>query len=732
LFNRNYPKRCITYTILPEEVSINKPGINKESKLVIITIAELLYSVFAVMWFFIPQFVFDNRLVQPLFLPFISFSTLNFSYILVLIPLIGVFKVFSLFLRKRLAFFCSPDRFGAIFLNILSTCILIGIYVYYLLKTSSSVKFFYTQDLKFYLCSSLVLVFNLVFTYGLLRSLVQMDAAYKSFISFMKLDKLEKKQIKFFISIQKKLIISILSTIIIVIVILSYLVLNDYRNTIIKSVEYIGRTIAEQSAAVFKENYSDNVNINSYLNKEKVKNEQYELKFETLTFYKKQGKEDIFIAMNSTDQKRIGIVLDSEKLNLYDAKTFSGLVIDDENKIFRFVESVKIKDKILGYSVLRYREDLIYESYFRAQIRVILFTLLSVYILFILIYVIGNRIVFPLLFLRMNVKKISASLSRMISGEEKVSADQLTYNDEIRTKDEIKALSREIKGMTTIIKGMMPYVSVSTFQQSRNKKDDSKTTIKNLAFIFTDIRGFTSICEGLAPDKVIETINHYLTAQTEIIYKHHGDVDKFVGDSIMAEFDGPNKEINACNASMDLIEMMRKDKEERVKNKLTTADIGIGINTGSVVYGSIGAKERMDFTSIGDTVNLASRLEGANKEYFTKLLISESVYKKIKENFICREIDLLTVKGKTEHVRIYEILQKAAKPLKALVSLKTDFEQALSLYRNQKWEDALRAFQEIYNESKDKTSKVFIDRIKLFMHHSPPENWDGVFALNVK
>jgi len=332
----------------------------------------------------------------------------------------------------------------------------------------------------------------------------------------------------------------------------------------------------------------------------------------------------------------------------------------------------------------------------------------------------------------MNVKKISDSLSRMISGEEKVSAELLTYNDDIRTQDEIKALSWEIKGMTTIIKGMIPYVSTSTFQQSRNKKDDSKTTIKDLAFLFTDIRGFTSIVEGLSPEKIVETINHYLEAQTEIIYKHQGDVDKFVGDSIMAAFDGPDKEINACNASMDLIEMMQKDKTERSANKLTTADIGIGINTGSVVYGSIGAKERMDFTSIGDTVNLASRLEGANKEYFTKLLISESVYTKIKEKFICREIDLLTVKGKTEHIRIYEILQKAADSSKTLVSLKTNFESALKLYRNQKWENALKGFQEIYNDTEDKTSRVFIDRIKLFMHHAPPENWDGVFALNVK
>jgi adenylate cyclase len=717
---------------LHKEGLISKPSIEKKPELISATAAELIYSAFAVAWFFIPQFGIKSQLVTPLFSTFFDFTKFNFSYLLIVIPVISIFKVISLFLRKKAAYFCSPDRFGAILLNIISTFIIIGIYVYYLLNTSSSVQFFIVQDFKFYLCCSLIILFNFLFTYGLLRSLVKMNASFKAFTSFMRLDKLEKKQIKFFISIQKKLIVSILVTIIIVIVVLSSLVLNDYRNTIIKSVEYIGRTIAEQSAANFKENYSDNVNINTYLIKEKEKNEQSELKFESLSVYKKQGKENIFVATNSTDEKRIGIVLESEKFDSYNAASFSGIVFNEVDKIFRFVEPIKIKDKILGYSILRYREDLIYESYFRAQIRVVLFTLLSLYVLFILIYVIGNRIVFPLLFLRMNVKKISASMARMISGEEKVSAELLVYNDDIRTRDEIKALSREIKGMTTIIKGMMPYISTSTFQQSRNKKDDSKTKIKNLAFIFTDIRGFTSICEGLAPDKVIETINHYLTAQTEIIYNHQGDIDKFVGDSIMAAFDGPDKEIHACEAGMELIEMMRQDKEDRKKNNLTSADIGIGINTGSVVYGSIGAKERMDFTSIGDTVNLASRLEGANKEYFTKLLISESVFKKIRDKFICREIDLLTVKGKTEHVRIYEILQKSAQPSKTLLSFKINFEKALTLYRNQKWENALKAFQNIYNETNDKTSKVFIERIKLFIHHAPPENWDGVFGLSVK
>jgi uncharacterized protein HemY len=140
----------------------------------------------------------------------------------------------------------------------------------------------------------------------------------------------------------------------------------------------------------------------------------------------------------------------------------------------------------------------------------------------------------------------------------------------------------------------------------------------------------------------------------------------------------------------------------------------------------------MDFTSIGDTVNLAARLEGANKEYGTKTLISEAVYEKVKEDFICREIDLLTVKGKSESVRIYEIVQEQKGTNPKLEELVEVFEKGLAFYRKQDWKRAERSFQKLVDDLGDDASRVFLKRVAYFSVEPPPADWDGIFDLRVK
>ena len=166
----------------------------------------------------------------------------------------------------------------------------------------------------------------------------------------------------------------------------------------------------------------------------------------------------------------------------------------------------------------------------------------------------------------------------------------------------------------------------------------------------------------MPPDKVVELLNHYLDLQASLIAANEGDVDKYVGDEMMAQFDGPRKEINACKAGLEIRRAMARRGAKATDAKGTVISIGIGINTGTVVHGSVGAKDRMDFTSIGDTVNLAARLEGANKQYGTGSLITEAVYDKVENTYLCREVDLLTVKGKSLPVRIFEIIRKRRVP----------------------------------------------------------------------
>ena len=395
------------------------------------------------------------------------------------------------------------------------------------------------------------------------------------------------------------------------------------------------------------------------------------------------------------------------------------------------INNKKIKrDRILGFSIITFSEQEIMRPYLLIRNLVLVMTLIFLYISIILVYLGGNIIVNPILYLRMNVNKISNILQDMISGKVRVNANILVFEDIIKSHDEIKLLSKEINNMVTIIRGIIPYISASTLKQA--DKDELLSEEKDLAFLFTDIRGFTTMCEGMSPNEVVDVLNKYLNLETEIILNNHGDVDKFVGDELMAFFEGPQKEINACRAAMQLRHAMMNEKDIRQKKGLPIVNIGIGINTGKVVFGSVGAKDRMDFTSIGDTVNLAARLEGANKEFGTKALISEFVYSSIKEEFLCREIDYITVKGKKLPVRIYEILQEKSLVQPKLLEIKDLFEKGLAQYRNRNWEEALKCFNLNYEQFNDKPSEIFIIRVKHFILNPPNPTWDGVFNMTIK
>ena len=295
--------------------------------------------------------------------------------------------------------------------------------------------------------------------------------------------------------------------------------------------------------------------------------------------------------------------------------------------------------------------------------------------------------------------------------------------------------------MVGLIKGIMPYVSFSTLKhadkvsEDENKRDS--TSSRDLCFLFTDIRGFTSLCEGMQPKKVVDLLNRYLDIETQIILDNGGDIDKFVGDEMMAFFSGPRKEINACKAAMEIRAEMRRQQELSMENGSTYVSIGIGINSGRVTFGPVGSRIRKDFTSIGDTVNLAARLEGANKAYGSKSIITDAVYQKLRDMFICRELDYITVKGKTEPVKIYEILQlknQAAKnnAVDKLMEIKMLFERGLEFYRAQKWEQSEECFSECAVKYNDMPSVVFLDRIGHFRQNPPPKDWDGVFKMTVK
>ncbi|MCP4129824.1 MAG: adenylate/guanylate cyclase domain-containing protein [bacterium] len=183
---------------------------------------------------------------------------------------------------------------------------------------------------------------------------------------------------------------------------------------------------------------------------------------------------------------------------------------------------------------------------------------------------------------------------------------------------------------------------------------------KILTVLFSDIRGFTSISEKLTPEELVEHLNVYLQEMTNIIISHLGTLDKYVGDEIMAFWGAPvpqeNHALLACKAAIIQMEALNRLNENWRLNNKPPLDIGIGINTGDMVVGNMGSASRMDYTLMGDNVNLGARLEGTNKVYKTHIIISEYTYEHVRDQVIVRELDLIKVKGKEQPVKIYELV----------------------------------------------------------------------------
>lgn len=183
---------------------------------------------------------------------------------------------------------------------------------------------------------------------------------------------------------------------------------------------------------------------------------------------------------------------------------------------------------------------------------------------------------------------------------------------------------------------------------------------KDITIFFSDIRGFTTMSEKMGPEELVQFLNQYLSEMTEIIIEFKGTIDKYMGDAIMAFWGAPvpleDHAYYACAASLAQMRRLAVLKEEWKARDLPVMDIGIGLNSGPAVVGNMGSSHRMDYTCMGDTINLGSRLEGSNKEYATNIIISEYTYEKVKDRIIARELDLVKVKGKTKPVRIYELI----------------------------------------------------------------------------
>ncbi len=260
---------------------------------------------------------------------------------------------------------------------------------------------------------------------------------------------------------------------------------------------------------------------------------------------------------------------------------------------------------------------------------------------------------------------------------------------------------------------------------------------RRVTLFFSDLAGFTTLSERLEAETVVALLNDYLSRMTEIILDETGTVDKFEGDAIMAFWGAPldqeDQAVRACRAALAQQAALTELNRAFAEQNLPTLKVRIGLHTGDAIVGNLGSAKRFDYTVIGDTVNLASRLEGLNKFYGTTIMASEATVQECGDEMACRELDLVSVKGRETPVRVFEVMALKGELTAATAALKEKFAQGLEFYRQGDFSPAAAAFAAALELApEDGPSQAFLNRCQLLQANPPPAPWDTVFRPDAK
>lgn len=255
--------------------------------------------------------------------------------------------------------------------------------------------------------------------------------------------------------------------------------------------------------------------------------------------------------------------------------------------------------------------------------------------------------------------------------------------------------------------------------------------------MFSDIGGFTTLSETLTPEEVVRRLNEYFEGMSSAILEFDGTLNQFQGDAVVAFWGAPIPQENhatlACLSALRCREFLKSLQEKWIAQGFPQRTFRFGISTGEMVVGNIGSSSRFEYTVIGDEVNLASRLEGANKIYGTQILLSEKTYELAKEEIIGRELDIIRVVGKTQPVRVYELVSEKGQLDDRRIEILGKFGVGVSLYKERKWNEAGEYFQKILElDPNDKPSQEYLRRCSKYQNSPPPLDWEEVFELMSK
>jgi adenylate cyclase len=345
-------------------------------------------------------------------------------------------------------------------------------------------------------------------------------------------------------------------------------------------------------------------------------------------------------------------------------------------------------------------------------------------------------------------KRLANPIVRLLKSTQDIQSGNLSINIEGLPKDEIGQLGEGMNSMLAELRKKQELQALmSTYIDPRivekiilpGRAEVLAGQKQIMTVLFCDIAGFTTISEQLSPTSLVKLVNSYFSIMTECIKAEGGIIDKFIGDAIMAYWGPPfiqenQQAIAACKAAISMqkaMEDFRKALPDIVglRRNVPEMNIRIGLATGEVVAGNIGSETARSYTVMGDVVNLASRLESANKQYGTSVIISESTMRMADIRIEAMELDRILVRGKSEPVEIYELLSLEGDLPADQEQRRLRYKQALAFYRSQDWRSASAVFKELYDHYGDKTSQMFIERIRQLDQPSLGPGWDGIWRM---
>jgi class 3 adenylate cyclase/HAMP domain-containing protein len=432
----------------------------------------------------------------------------------------------------------------------------------------------------------------------------------------------------------------------------------------------------------------------------------------------------------------------------------SPFLFDDTTGIKREYRKFDALDAASYYVYYRIESaDMIYEvgfDYYRYRSIIHDTGLMLVYV------IVGSAIFVITLFPYFFRESLVKPLRQLLDGVKKVNQGNLRVNVPVKVEDEIGFLSKSFNSMVqsiqkarTDLKGALDHQveltdSYSCFVPKEFLQFLEKDTIvdihlgdniqKEMSILFSDIRSFTRLSESMTPQENFNFINNCLSIMGPVVRKHNGFIDKYIGDAIMALF--PHRPKDAVMAAISMQNTLKTYNSHRKKTGYEPIQIGIGINTGAMMLGTIGEEKRMEGTVISDTVNLASRLEGLTKIYGASIIVSRNTISGIERqtDFYFRFLDKVQVKGKEKWIEVYEIFDSDPENLIEMkLKTKDDFERGIRFFQKKMFAEALECFRRVVEiNNGDKACLLYINRCEQMQQYGIPENWDGVTAIEHK